>query len=323
MNILLVAEESAGMQMLRWLAKSPHHLTGVVTSPPRPGHNEVSLWRVAERMGVTTWPARSVTEGDFAETLRELEVDLLLNVHSLYLIAAEVLEAPRLGAFNLHPGPLPEYAGLYSASWTIYRGEEMHGVTVHHMDPGIDTGAIAYQTRFPLLANDTALSVNTRCVRFGLEMMAELVEDATAGAIPRIPQDPSKRRYFGREVPEDGLLRWSQPAEQIARFVRACDYLPFPSPWGHPTARLGDVSIGVARASLTGIPVDRGPGVVGNVTADGVLVAGSDQWVLVETVQIAGALVDARKVLQAGQRLDDGQRDVDRSWTVTKIREAR
>ena len=73
--------------------------------------------------------------------MREQGVDLLLNVHSLYLIARRtVVAAPRIGSFNLHPGPLPEYAGLNTPSWAIYNGEREHGVTVHWMEPGVDTG---------------------------------------------------------------------------------------------------------------------------------------------------------------------------------------
>jgi len=56
-----------------------------------------------------------------------------------------VLGVPARGAWNLHPGPLPRYAGLNAPSWAIYRGEQRHGVTVHRMDRGIDTGDIAYQ----------------------------------------------------------------------------------------------------------------------------------------------------------------------------------
>ena len=58
--------------------------------------------------------------------------------------ASDVLEAPRIGSFNLHPGPLPEYAGLNAPSWAIYHGEQEHRVTLHWLDAGIDTGPIAY-----------------------------------------------------------------------------------------------------------------------------------------------------------------------------------
>ena len=68
-------------------------------------------------------PSTSVRDPEFAEWMRSEEIDLLLNVHSLYVIHADLVAAPRTGSFNLHPGPLPEYAGLNAPSWAIYHGE--------------------------------------------------------------------------------------------------------------------------------------------------------------------------------------------------------
>ena len=68
-------------------------------------------------------------------------MDLILNVHSLHLIRKEILDLPRLGSFNFHPGPLPRYAGLNSVCWALYRGETKHGVTLRSwwriMTPGL------------------------------------------------------------------------------------------------------------------------------------------------------------------------------------------
>src|SRR5580692_7331177 len=73
-------------------------------------------------------PVERVKDPELAESLRSAQVDLLLNVHSLYIIHQGVLAVPRLGAYNLHPAPLPRYAGLNSVSWAIYHGEKEHGV---------------------------------------------------------------------------------------------------------------------------------------------------------------------------------------------------
>ena len=91
----------------------------------------------------------------FAEVVSAEKVDRLLNVHSLFVIAREIIQAPRFGSFNLHPGPLPRYAGLNALSWAIYRGELRHGVTIHKMLPGTDTGPIAYQAILEIEENDT------------------------------------------------------------------------------------------------------------------------------------------------------------------------
>ena len=90
-----------------------------------------------------------VKDPALAESLRSEPVDLLLNVHSLYIVHQNVLAVPRSGAYNLHPAPLPRYAGLNSVSWAIYRGEKEHGVTFTKWKPGIDTGATCSRKYFP------------------------------------------------------------------------------------------------------------------------------------------------------------------------------
>jgi methionyl-tRNA formyltransferase len=176
---------------------------------------------------------RAVKDPEFARTVRSAEVDIILNVHSLYVIPAPILQAARIGAFNLHPGPLPQYAGLNTVSWAIYRGETTYGVTIHWMVPEIDAGEIAYQATFSIEETDTPVLLTHKCVRAGLTLISELLNTAAASpnAIPRLQQDLANRRYFGKQVPEEGRLSWNRPAREVVNFVRACEYWPYRSPW--------------------------------------------------------------------------------------------
>jgi methionyl-tRNA formyltransferase len=304
-NVLLVAEESAGIQVLRALAAGPHTVVAAMTAPPtRGGGTTVAV--VAEQLGVPVLPSEQVRVPTTADWIRKQQVDLLLNVHSLYLINGDVVAAPRIGSFNLHPGPLPQYAGLNAPSWAIYNGERRHAVTVHWMDPAVDTGPIAYEAWFDLTESDTGLSVSARCVREGVPLVERLLETAAddPAGIPAEPQDLSKRRYYRRgEVPDEGRISWSRPARRIVDLVRACDYFPFPSPWGMPTARLRDEDLSVLKASRTGEAAGAAPGTVGQPANGGVTVAAVDEWVVVERVQANGRPQPASEVLSPGLRL--------------------
>lgn len=310
MNILLVAEESAGIQLLRALAQSNHRIVAVMASPAKRGTDRATVWRVAETLGYPTWSAGLVKDPDFASTVRSEKVDIILNVHSLHIIHKEVINAPRIGSFNLHPGPLPAYAGLNTVSWAIYRGESTYGVTVHKMEPEVDTGPIISQSFFTIEANDTALSLYSKCIRAGLALLLQLLETASVdpGAIPLVPQDLTKRQYFGKAIPEHGRLKWSRPAHEIVNFVRACDYYPFPSPWGYPWARRGDQDIAIVQASLTGKACDAIPGTVAEAEgSSGVYIACADEWILASRLMMNGQRIDAVGVLRPRERLDDGR----------------
>jgi len=291
--------------MLHEIERSGHRVIAVMASPGRVAASGASLWDAAAKLGLPTWPAQLVKDPLLAERMRAEEVDLLLNVHSLYVIHGTVLGAPRIGAFNLHPGPLPRYAGLNAVSWAIYQGERSHGVTVHWMAPEIDAGPIAYQSLFPIDENDTALSLAARCVREGLPLMMRLLDVAAKhpAEIPAVPQDIEKREYFHAGVPEGGRLSWQWPAQKIVDFVRACDYFPFRSPWGHPRTSMGTQELAVVKARRTRLAADSPPGTVGESTGEGVKVASSDEWLLVTKLKIGKESVHPAKVLKGGEKL--------------------
>jgi methionyl-tRNA formyltransferase len=305
MNVVLAAEESAGLQMLRALAQRKDRVVAVLTTPPQPNSTRASLWNAACDLGFETLPAELVKDSTLAKRLRSEGVDIFLNVHSLHVIHKEVVMAPKLGTFNLHPGPLPRYAGLNAVSWAIFRGEQDYGVTVHRIDAKIDSGPIAYQTWFPLEAQDTALSLSLKCAREGITLMLRLLEVAATRpeSIPAIPQDLALRQYFGREVPEQGRISWEWPASKVINFVRACDYFPFPSPWGHPRARLGVQEFALVKAHGTGLGCDVSPGTVGASTDSGVYVACRDEWILASKLHFEGKYLPARAILRSGDRL--------------------
>ena len=307
LNILLVAEESAGIQLLRAVHRLNHNIIAVLASPAKDTLDGATVWNVAANYGYPTWPSDWVKDPFFADRVREAEVDLILNVHSLYIIADEVLDAPRIGSFNLHPGPLPEYAGLNSASWALYNGEITFGVTLHKMVSKIDAGHIVSQRRFSIEENDNAISLVAKSVKLGIPLVLNLIEQAEEGLdnIHMEPQDHSEYRYYGSKVPGSGFLDWSKSALEVTRFIRACDYSPFNSPWGHPMTRLNGVEISILKAALTDIPSDQLPGTIHVENSNQVFVACQDQWIRVLKVRANGSQNAVEQVLIDGSILEN------------------
>lgn len=305
LRVLLVAEESAGLQTLNKLLTGPHELVGVLASPTHQS-KAATVWNTAQKHRITAWPAENVRDRAFAQRVAEQQVDLLLNVHSLYLIKGPIIDACRIGAFNMHPGPLPHYAGLNVPSWAIYNGETEHAVTIHEMTPEIDAGTIAYEARFPIDAAETGFSLMAKCIRAGVPLIEQLLDAAAQGAntIPRIPQDFSGRRYFGRKAPNAGQIEWDWPATDVVNHVRASDYAPFASPWGAPQTQLGSRVIQILKAERTGQRHDgMPPGTVGEAGERGILVAAADEWVLVRKALVDQRRRNAAEVLLPGQFL--------------------
>jgi UDP-4-amino-4-deoxy-L-arabinose formyltransferase/UDP-glucuronic acid dehydrogenase (UDP-4-keto-hexauronic acid decarboxylating) len=312
LRVALVAEEAAGAQVLAALHAAPEapEIAAVVTTTESDGKRRPQVAATAAKLGLSVMPPSELGTPSFTELIGDLDVDLLLNIHSLVVLDADVVRAPRIGSFNLHPGPLPELAGLNAPSWAIYEGKTAHGVTLHWMDAGVDTGAIAYDASFAIEESDTGLSLMAKCVRQGVPLVQHLVADATRDphSIPAVAQDLTKRRYFGREVPNAGKVAWSVRADEVVRLIRASDYSPFDSPWGIPQTRLGNQSVGIAKASLTGEPTQELPGTVGQALPSGAIaVAAADEWVAVRRMWHNGRYIGPGEICVSGDRLgDDG-----------------
>lgn len=302
LRVVLSGQETAGLHALRLLREAGCEIVAVL-SDPEPGGRDLAA--AARESQIRLRPARDVRSADLATDLRRARVDMLLNVHSLHIVDAAVLDAPRLGSYNLHPGPLPDYAGLHAPSWAILHGRRSHAVTLHRMAAGIDTGPIAFTSEVEITDADNGATLGGRCARAGLALVGQLVERLQSGeAVPSIPQDPNRRRYFGRRRAEDNVVNWAAPARSIVDLVRACDYHPWPSPWGAATATTPDGrTLEILRAVRTGVPSDAVPGEVGATGPAGVDIAALDEWVTVGRLRADGRRVDPGSVLRPGDRL--------------------
>jgi methionyl-tRNA formyltransferase len=323
MNVLLVAEEAIGVHSLQLLSKSDHILSGVLTTVDSPEVDEIgnvfdkmpgrpkkppnsSVATHAGNLGIPVLDARQVQEAGFADWMNSHHIDVLLNVHSLYRICPEVLQAARFGAFNLHPGSLPAYSGLNVPSWAVYNEEPTHAVTIHHITDKIDTGDIVYETQFPLTATDTGLTVSITCAKKGLELIERLLNDLNRNpsSLPARPQDLSQRRFYKRnEIPGGGFIQWSEPAHKIDAFVRACNYSPFPSPWGDPKTRWGQTEISILKTTLSNKVCHAEPGTVGRMIDGKTAIATADHWILVDRCKVDGETVAAASFLTSGDIL--------------------
>jgi len=306
LSLVLVAEESAGVHALRALAKTEHRIHAVLTRGIDDGASP-SVGAVARSLGLDVWPAARVRDPALAPELAAAHIDLILNVHSLYLVHEAVLAAPLIGAFNLHPGPLPHYAGLSCPSWALYHGERSYGVTVHWMAPRIDAGPIAYAAAFDIDETDTAFRLSARCVSAGLPLLLRLVDTAAgdASAIPALEQDLARRRCFGRRAPRNAAIGWAEPAHRIAGLVRACNYAPYVSPWGQAHARCRGQRVDILDVACTGVACDARPGMVRAQAPPAIDVATGDEWLRVRSVRHAGRAIAPATLLGEG-RLEDG-----------------
>ena len=114
--VVVAPEESAGAQALDALLAAPQspEIVAVVTGRVPEGMRRPLVAAAATRHGLDVLPASTLRGGSFAESIRELDVDLLVNVHSLSVLGSDIVRAapPALAASTCTaPGPAPGVRG--------------------------------------------------------------------------------------------------------------------------------------------------------------------------------------------------------------------
>ncbi|CAG0124520.1 methionyl-tRNA formyltransferase [Rhodocyclaceae bacterium] len=158
---------------------------------------------------------------EVVERIRALQPDFFFSFYYREMLKRELLALPRQGALNMHGSLLPKYRGRVPVNWAIIKGETETGATLHYMTEKPDNGDIVAQQAVPILPYDTALQVFQKVTVAAEMALHACLPDLLAGKAQAVPQDLSQGAYYGGRKPEDGVIDWSKPAQEIHNLVRA------------------------------------------------------------------------------------------------------
>jgi len=125
----------------------------------------------------------SVNSPECLAHLRRLQPPVVLVIGTR-IIERKVLSSIPAPFVNYHDGITPKYRGIRGGYWAIAGGDLANfGVTIHLVDPGIDTGAVLYQTRLAPTAKDNYASFPYLQIAAALPLLEKAARDATAGTL--------------------------------------------------------------------------------------------------------------------------------------------
>ena len=127
----------------------------------------------------------SRTEHDLAmaAAIKEAAADLVIMAGYMRLLTAAFLELFPWRVINLHPALLPSFPGTTSITEAVQYGVKVTGVTVHFVDPGMDTGPVICQEPVRVEDDDSAESLATRIHALEHELLPRAIELIAAGKV--------------------------------------------------------------------------------------------------------------------------------------------
>jgi methionyl-tRNA formyltransferase len=229
-RIVFMGSPEFALPSLRSLA-AHYPLVGVVTQPDRPAGRGRSLTpppvkSLANELNLPAIQPRRLREPEAMGQLQDWHPDVIIVAAFGQILKSDVLDFPPHGCINVHASLLPRWRGAAPIRAAILHGDELSGVTIMRMDPGVDTGPILRQRATPILPDDTSETLSARLAGLGAELLLETLPGYLDGKITARPQDDSQATYAPMLKKEDGDLDFNQTAVQLARRVRA--FYPWP-----------------------------------------------------------------------------------------------
>src|SRR2546422_4222417 len=294
MRVVFFGTPEFAVPSLEALLGEGFDVLAVVTQPDKPqGRSRspavappVKVAALAEGIPVLQ-PARP-TDGAFVDQLRTLGPDVGVVVAYGHILKPELLALPRHGMVNVHPSLLPELRGAAPVEWAILNGLEKTGVTIMQMDEGLDSGPILHQLPHYIEPEVTGGELSEHLAEMGAQALVETLSLLEQNALKPVPQDHARATYAPKLTRDTARIRWSDPADKVARTIRALDPKPCARTVVQPGNRKRDT--GNEEVKLFGAKPVEEAGTPGEVLkADSrLLIAAGSGAVEVEEVQPAG-----------------------------------
>ena len=261
MRIVFAGTPEFAVPSLETLLASNHQVVAVYTQPDRPagrGHklhpSPVKTLALAHQVPVMQ-PKTLHSEEAIDQFIR-FSPDLLVVAAYGLIIPPQILDAPGLGAINVHASLLPRWRGAAPIQRAILAGDKETGVTIMQVVPALDAGPMLLKKTIPIGSADTAGTLHEKLAKLGAQALAEVLPLLEAESISPMPQDESQVSYADKIRKEEAHLDWSLSAEQLERCVRAFN------PWPVAYALWQDKVLRIWRAEVLDQDTTAEPGTV-------------------------------------------------------------
>lgn len=193
---------------------------------------QLSFKKYAELKNLPVKPIRKIKSEESISFLISQHLDFIFSFQYDQIINQDVIDTAKFGAINLHFAPLPRYRGVSPVGLAMLNGENEFGVTIHYMDPGVDTGDIICQKPFDMTSLKNARELYDLCLLKGLELLEENLDEILDLRNTRLPQDNSKALYYpaGFLDFKKNMITWNKDTWSLYNWVRAFIFPPFQFP---------------------------------------------------------------------------------------------
>jgi methionyl-tRNA formyltransferase len=309
LRLIFMGTPEFSVPTLRALHDAGHDIAAVYTRAPKPGGRRglalqpTPVEQEARRLGRPVLTPKTLRTEDALATFRSHDADAAVVVAYGMILPQAILDAPKLGCYNLHASLLPRWRGAAPISRAIMAGDAETGVMVMKMDVGLDTGDVALAERIAITDAMTAADLHDTLAPLGADLMARAMAALERGVLQLTKQNDEGVTYAAKIEKTEAHIDWSGPAREVLRHIHGLS--PFPGAWSEVPVDGSAVRLKILRVE----PAD-GAGPPGTVLGDQLTVACGTGAIRIVELQRAGKAPMKAAVFLRGTPLKAGARFV-------------
>jgi methionyl-tRNA formyltransferase len=283
LRLIFMGTPDFSVPTLLELVAHGHEIVAVYTRAPKPGGRRglqlqpTPVEEAARKLGIPVLTPKTLKTPEALEEFRAFEADAAVVVAYGMILPQAILDAPKLGCYNLHASLLPRWRGAAPINRAIMAGDAESGVMVMKMDVGLDTGDVAMAERLAITDNMTAADLHDRLSRLGADLMVRAMAALDRGGLQLKKQGEDGVTYAAKIDKAEARIDWRKPAREVLRHIHGLS--PFPGAW----ADLENARVKILRCELA-----QGAGEPGAVLDDQLTVACGDGAIRIIELQREG-----------------------------------
>lgn len=146
-----------------------------------------SLHQLAGVHGIPVVATSQPNSDAIVNCIRAAKADLIISFYFDRVIKKPLIDLPKFGIVNVHPGSLPDMRGLCSNIWSVISGRHELGASVHYIDSeDLDVGPILKIRKMDRDPHESMLASSCRLARLGAKLAVDTIAELENGiAEPR------------------------------------------------------------------------------------------------------------------------------------------
>jgi methionyl-tRNA formyltransferase len=233
LRLIFMGTPMFAVPTLRVLHKE-HEIVAVYTRAPKPAGRGLELQPTdvgleAHDLGIPVLAPSTLKTPEALDQFRAHNADAAVVVAYGMILPQAILDAPKLGCFNLHASLLPRWRGAAPINRAIMEGDAESGVMVMKMDAGLDTGDIALGESVEITDETTEVRLRSYLGGAGARLMRQAMRALERGTLRYTPQPSEGVTYAAKITKAEARIDWNRPAQEVLRHIHGLS--PFPGAW--------------------------------------------------------------------------------------------